>query len=131
VPALAVRTWLISESVNARGAGRLWIGGLTMGRNKIKTDDPATMIAAELYRNGLTLKDAAATVYLSETGLRHRFQKSGVPLRETNRGKPISAELANRIRREYSSDKTYAQVARECGVCIRTVQKYSKMKGDK
>jgi len=102
-----------------------------MGRNKLAPDDPITMKAAELYQNGATLEDIATTVYLHPNTLRYRFQLAGIPLRKTNQGKPISAELANRIRREYSSGKTYAQVARECGVCTQTVLKYSKMKGDK
>jgi len=51
VSALAVRTWLISESVNARGAGRLWIGERTVNKIKVKLDSmlAATFITTLFY----------------------------------------------------------------------------------
>lgn len=92
----------------------------------ITPDDPITQKAAELYREGSSVADAAASVHLSRDGLRHRFKVLGIPIRKEGRGRKLSPERIEDIRREYKSGKSLRKIAGELGLSLPTIRKYAK-----
>ncbi len=103
-------------------------------KSTISLDDPATKIAVELYKKDLSLKDAAATIYLSESGLRYRFKILGIPangtMRELRSGRKLPADLVEKIRHEYRDGKSFYRIAKDLGVSAPTVRKYARKEGN-
>ncbi len=93
-------------------------------KTTISLDDPATKIAVELYKNGLSLKDAAAAVFLSPSGLRYRLGALGILLRETRSGRELPMDLVEKIRSEYREGNSFYRIAKDLGVSAPTVRKY-------
>ncbi len=99
-----------------------------MGRHKlvIAPDDPLTLKAAELYRNGASLLAAAAEeVYMSAPSLKKRFDALGIQTRKPRR-KPLSPELVEKIRQERKAGKLCRQVAQKYGTSRTTISNYTK-----
>ncbi len=99
-------------------------------KTTISLDDPATRIAVELYKNGLSLKDAAAAVFLSPSGLRYRFKILGISangtMRELRSGRKLPADLVEKIRSEYRNGKSFYRIAKDLGTSAPTVRKYAR-----
>ncbi len=98
-----------------------------MGRHKlvIAPDDPLTLKAAELYRNGASLLAAAEEVYMSASSLKRRFDALGIQTRKPRR-KPLSPELVEKIRQERKAGKLCRQIAQEYGMSHTTISNYTK-----
>ncbi len=98
-----------------------------MGRPKlvISPDDPLTLKAIEMYRNGASLKAAAEAVYMSDSSLLRRFRALGIPTRKRGRRKALSSETIEAIRREYVPHKNGSYVlAEKYGVSPDTIRNY-------
>lgn len=98
-----------------------------MGRAKlvVPPDDPLTLKAAELYRNGASLLVAAEEVYMSAPSLKRRFDALGIQTRKPQR-KSLSPELVEKIRQERQAGKRCRQIAREYGMSHTTISNYTK-----
>lgn len=98
-----------------------------MGRHKlvVAPDDPLTLKAAELYRNGASLLAAAEKVYMSAPSLKKRFDALGIQTRNPHR-KPLSPEQVEKIRQERRCGKLQRQIARKYGVSCTTIRNYTK-----
>lgn len=105
-----------------------------MGRHTKITLDDDTKTALELYRNGATLKAAAEAVYMSRSGLEHRFKVLGIPLRDRyeaigRKPIPLDSPVIKKAIELYYSGMTFEEAANAVGISDFTLKRRFKVLG--
>lgn len=91
----------------------------SQGKRRLSADDPRTVKAAELYRNGATLEEASEAVDLSREALRYRFEQAGIIRRPA--GYKISGEIISAMCSDRLAGMRPRDIARRYGVSSSTV----------
>ncbi len=92
---------------------------------KLDKNDPLTLQAAEMYKRGATLKEAAAVAFISPEALRTRFENAGIVRRSMNNQKLAPAKVEE-IRNDRANGKRCTEIARIHGVSPAAVSHYTR-----
>lgn len=91
---------------------------------KLTKDDPLTVKAAEMYKSGATLKEAAAKVFISSEALRNRFKNAGIDRRAIKNQKLKPDKIAE-LRSDRAAGLKVTEIAKKRGVSISAVSRYT------